>query len=106
MYDIENLNRRQAAAVLCYYSDPSPVIQDTVKNMIKCLRENDIVKYLEVQMVALKSFYSENVVNKLKEKQMLEEESMLEDYLEAERIINEVSFVLWLFLIIVIRNKY
>ena len=91
MYNIENLNRRQAAAVLCYYSDPSPVIQDTVKNMIKCLRENDIVKYLEVQMVALKSFYSENVVNKLKEKQMLEEESMLEDYLEAERIINEVS---------------
>ena len=91
MYDIENLNRRQAAAVLCYYSDASPVIQDTVKNMIKCLRENDIVKYLEVQMVALKSFYSENVVNKLKEKQMLEEESMLEDYLEAERIINEVS---------------
>ena len=90
MFDIENLNRRQAAAVLCYYLDPSVTVQEAVSGLIKCLKERDIVKYLEVQMVALKSFYTDNVVNKLKEKLTLEEDSGLEDYLEAEKNASQV----------------
>jgi hypothetical protein len=64
MYDVENLNRRQAAAVLCYYIDPSQIVQDAVKSLIKSLKEKDIVKYLEVQMVALKSAFMDHVVNR------------------------------------------
>jgi hypothetical protein len=64
MYDVENLNRRQAAAVLCYYVDPSPIVQEAVKCLMKSLKEKDIVKYLEVQMVALKSVFMDHVVNR------------------------------------------
>ena len=99
MYDIGNLNRRQAAAMLFYYLHPSTIVQESVKNLIKFLKEGDIVKYLEVQMVALKSFYTEKVVNKIKIKASLEEDSGLEDYLEAERYASEVIYFCILFVL-------
>ena len=89
MFDVENLNRRQAAAVLCYYIDTSSVIQDSVKGLIKCLKDSDIVKYLEVQMVALKGSYTEHVLSRLIAKQQMEEGSALVDYLAAERVASD-----------------
>jgi hypothetical protein len=86
MFDIENLNRRQAAAVFCYYVDPSPLVVDTVKGLMKCLKDSDIVKYLEVQMVALKGIYTENVVTLSLEQRQLEAEGDLDNYLAAERV--------------------
>jgi hypothetical protein len=85
IFDVANLNRRQAAAVLCYYLEPSPLVQEAIKGLIKCLKEADIVKYLEVQMVALKGVYAENVVSRLVDKQQMEEEEGLDNYLAAER---------------------
>ena len=89
MFDVVNLNRRQAAAVLCYYLDPSPLVQEAIKGLIKSLKDADIVKYLEVQMVALKGVYAENVVARLVDKQQMEEEGGLDDYLVAEREASE-----------------
>lgn len=85
IFDVANLNRRQAAAVLCYYLEPSPLVQEAIKGLIKCLKDADIVKYLEVQMVALKGVYAENVVARLVDKQQMEEEEGLDNYLAAER---------------------
>ena len=85
IFDVANLNRRQAAAVLCYYLEPSPLVQEAIKGLIKCLKEADIVKYLEVQMVALKGVYAENVVARLVDKQQMEDEEGLDNYLAAER---------------------
>ena len=88
MYDIEHLNRRQAAAVLCYCLNPHEAVQDAVKVLIKALRDGDIVKYLEVQMVALKGMFLEHVVSRLREKQQNEDEGVYEDDIDAEEIVN------------------
>ena len=89
IFDVVNLNRRQAAAVLCYNLDPAPLVQEAIKGLIKSLKDADIVKYLEVQMVALKGVYAENVVARLVDKQQMEEEGGLDDYLVAEREASE-----------------
>ena len=89
MYDIDHLNRRQSAAVLCYCLNPHDAVQEAVKVLIKALREADIIKYLEVQMVALKGMFLEHVVTHLREKQQNEDEGVYEDDIEAEEIINK-----------------
>lgn len=71
-FDIENLNRRQAAAVLCYSLEPQKVISDNVKATMKSLKDRDAVKYLEVQMVALKSVFHEHVVTHIRRKTQAE----------------------------------
>jgi hypothetical protein len=92
MFDIENLNRRQAAAVLCYYLDSSPAVQDSVKLLIKNLKDRDVVKYLEVQMVALKGVYTLQVISHLREKQQMEEEGEFDEDIETEQeVSNKIS---------------
>jgi len=68
LHDIDNLNRRQAAAVLCYSLEPQKIIFDNVRATMKTLKDRDVVKYLEVQMVALKSAFLEHVVTHLRSK--------------------------------------
>lgn len=60
--DVDNLNRRQAAAVLLYILNDNPEAQQLVKLWIKRLKEANVVRYLEIQMVALKTFYQDRMV--------------------------------------------
>jgi hypothetical protein len=60
-FDSDNLNRRQGAAVLTFLADENENIVEIVKVWCKKLKEVDVVKYLEVQMVALKSVHNEKV---------------------------------------------
>lgn len=61
MYDIEHLNRRQAAALMGYIVDPSNEVQKVVKVWIKTLKDQNIGKYLETILVALKKSYEERI---------------------------------------------
>jgi hypothetical protein len=61
IYDIEHLNRRQAAALMGYIVDPSSDVQKVVKAWIKTLKEKNIGKYLESILVALKKSYEERI---------------------------------------------
>ena len=59
LFDVANLNRRQAAALVYYVLDDSEVVSEVVRYFLKSLKDSDFVKYLEVQMVALKGMFSE-----------------------------------------------
>lgn len=61
VFDVANLNRRQAAAVLLYALDPNEDVREAVKYWMKLLKEKDPIKYLEIHMVALRNFYLENI---------------------------------------------
>lgn len=61
MFDVQNLNRRQAAAVLCHLLESHPDMLSQVRNTMKCLKDADAVKCLEVQLVALRSTFAERV---------------------------------------------
>jgi len=56
-YDIENLNRRQAAAVMIHLRDADDQTECMVKVLSKQLKDCDFTKYMEVQLVALKGVY-------------------------------------------------
>ena len=73
LFDVQNLNRRQAAAVLNYLLDPSETVQEAVKTVTRKLKESDIVKYLEIQMVLLKSVFGEHVVKAVKTRMAAED---------------------------------
>lgn len=62
MYDVENLNRGQAAAILNYIVDETPEIQNIVRGYIKSLKETNFSKYLEAIIIALKKSYEQNVI--------------------------------------------
>ncbi len=72
LFDMSNLNRRQAAAIINYIMEPSEVVQDAVKALMKQLKDADVVKYLEVQLVALKNNYLDHVVRIVKEQEYAE----------------------------------
>lgn len=59
LFDVGNLNRRQAAALVYYVLDDSEVVSEVVRYFLKSLKDSDFVKYLEVQMVALKGMFGE-----------------------------------------------
>lgn len=56
------LNRRQAAAVLTYIVDQGPETTELVRTVAQRLKDFNPVRYLEVQMVALKSAYEQQVL--------------------------------------------
>jgi len=62
VYDVDNMNRRQAAAVLGYISNPSQEVQRLVKAWAKKLKDSNAGKYLESVLVALKKCYEDHVV--------------------------------------------
>lgn len=61
MYDVEHLNRRQAAALLAYLVDPSVEVQRVVRAWVKMLKDSNLGKYLEAILVALKKSYEEKI---------------------------------------------
>jgi hypothetical protein len=69
-YDIDNLNRRQTAAIIIYaYSiENEEKSQEIVKTITKRLKDTNIIKYLEVLIVAMKSLFQDRVVVHLEEK--------------------------------------
>jgi hypothetical protein len=65
LYDAENLNRRQAAAILSFMADSQPRVQEVVKVWAKKLKEIDFVKYLEIQLVTLRTVFTDRVLKHL-----------------------------------------
>lgn len=80
--DHAHLNRRQAAAIVNYLLEPSDVVQGAVKALLKVLKDADTSKYLEVQLVTLKSSYTEHVVGVMQERARAYEEN--DNYNEQE----------------------
>eukprot|EP01041_Mallomonas_annulata_P007904 gene7904-16177_t len=78
---------RQAAAIICHWTIKSSIssctnnIQEIIKTFAKIIKDNDPIKYLEIQMIALKSVYSEHVVV---HKQRVEHCENTEEALQAE----------------------
>ncbi len=62
IYDIENINRRQAAAILMHIQSPYDVVKKFVKEWVKELKRLAVVKLLEIQLVTLKMFFEDRVV--------------------------------------------
>ena len=60
-WDTDNLNRRQTAAILAHLLDDDKRVVEVVKGLAKTLKVKAPSKYLEVQMVSLKSIYAESV---------------------------------------------
>lgn len=65
VYDIERLNRRQAASVLCHFLDQNDRLQSFIRAWAKRLKDFDPIKYLEVQLLALKTAYSDLILTAL-----------------------------------------
>ena len=81
-WDTGHINRRQAAAVLFHFHDSVEDVQFMVKDFCRRLRDTDVVKFLEVQMVALKAMFMERVHRRLVEMDSLEEEGHDTDDIE------------------------
>ena len=92
--DMTNLNRRQAAVVLNYLVDSNEHVIEFVKLWAKMLKDADPIKYLEIQMVAIKAMYCEKVMKLLsilksanvvssQNRHSLEEIEMVEEMLET-----------------------
>lgn len=77
IYDVQNVNRRQAAAVLGHIMHSTNEVQDLIRQWIKKIKEQSISKYLEIQMVAIKAVYSDRVLKsiELKEKNEVDDKS-------------------------------
>lgn len=100
LFDMEHLNRRQAAAILPYIIHnfspnddedeeetdvPNPV-RDIIAAWMRRLKAANTIKFLEVQLVALKSYYHSNIVEllnkQIEDSQQSDNEDDL-DYAEA-----------------------
>jgi len=59
----EDVNRRQAGAAVTYLMHHSKVLRDACKQWVKQFKhKHGMVKFLEVQLVALKTYYTDNCV--------------------------------------------
>lgn len=86
IFDVANVNRRQAAAVLYYLLVPNDDIQSLIKTIARKLKEGDMIKYLEIQLVALRGIYIEHVQKHIKARRAAEEmEDEAFDFIEADR---------------------
>lgn len=88
VYDTENFNRRQTAAVLLFILHRNPSVVEAVKTIAKKLRDKELVAYLEAQFVALKSCFTEEVLRPLSLKQQAEN---AEDDVDFDFADNETS---------------
>lgn len=78
-FDVDHINRRQAAAILGYLVfEVSPPIQSMVNSWLKKLKEKDMGKYLESMLLALKKSFEDHLLSPLKEHQAAVE--LLESY--------------------------
>ncbi len=92
-YDVEHLNRKQAAAVIYYLLDSNTLIEEKVKSFMHTLKAANFVKYLEIQLIALRDLYSECVVRPIDVHLQMEQADDLHmqdfDYAEHERVLQE-----------------
>ena len=63
--DVPHLNRRQAAAVMTYYADTDPAVVSVARAFSKRLKTEDVLKFLEVQLVCLKTTGGDKVCEPL-----------------------------------------
>ena len=91
--DVEHLNRRQAAAVIFYLLDPNEEVQEAVKAIVRHLKEANIVKYLEIQIVALKQVFADYPLKALQQRLAAEEEEDEEFDLRANETAVEDGYV-------------
>ena len=61
IYDIKHLNRKQMAVIFIHIIEPYSHIQTYIKHIMRNIKDKDIIKYLEVQFVALKSYYTDHI---------------------------------------------
>ena len=74
-YDVDHLNRKQAAAILKYLVyDGSEHVQNIVNDWLKRLKEKDTAKYLESMLLALKKLFEDSVLSSLHELKQATEE--------------------------------
>ncbi len=57
LYTTENINRRQASAIAAHFVDSGKQSMESVKFLMKQLKDLDMKMYLEVQMTTLRSCY-------------------------------------------------
>jgi len=88
VFDINNLNKRQAASVISYLAVSNDIIQTAVLNMMIALKNANTLKALEVQLVALKDYYSDNIQTLLR---IRDEENTNYDYDQNDKEIEEHS---------------
>ena len=86
VFDINNLNKRQAASVISYLSVENPLVQKAVINMMNALLKGNTFKALEVQLVALKDYYTDNIQSLLR---IRDEENENYDYDQNDEEIEE-----------------
>lgn len=86
VYDISNVNRRQAGAILMYFTHPNEAIQESIKIIAKKFKDTDLNKYIEIQLVTLRDYFSSNLLPIYERLQILREseeelqESEAEEY--------------------------
>lgn len=87
MFDVQNLNRRQASAVLQFILHGETYIQDTVKSIAQKLRDTSLITFLEVQFVTLKTCFTEEILNPILLRLQAEENENVDefDFPENER---------------------
>jgi hypothetical protein len=89
-FDIQNLNRRQAAAVLQFILHKDQQVQDTVKTIAKRLRDSSIVTFLEVQLVTMRTCYNEDILLSVQRRLAAEENDQDDvdfDFVENDQLI-------------------
>jgi len=87
-YDVEHLNRKQAAAVIYYLLDSNSLIEEKVKSFMRTLKEANFVKYLEIQLIALRDLFTDVVAKPMDLRAQAEEaEDEDFDFAECERAV-------------------
>lgn len=94
-FDASNVNRRQASSIMMYLlvDPPNDKITEFIKIFSKRFRDQDVMKYLEIQMVTLKSLYQDAIAPVIKTRfetevssrdrqEFLKEENLLQSHVE------------------------
>ena len=74
IFDVNHLNRKQAAAVIYYILDANEIIEDKIKVFMRRLKELNMMKYIEIQLIALRDLYLKNVTAPLQARSVAEDE--------------------------------
>lgn len=84
-YDPDNLNRRQASAIMMYsiINPPNDKINEFVKLFGKRFKDHDIVRYMEIQLVTLKGFYQDSIAPTLRQD--------LNNFIENQKDLDDMS---------------
>eukprot|EP01039_Chlorochromonas_danica_P002825 gene2825-3080_t len=88
IFDVSHVNRRQAAAVLLYLLHPNDQINAAVKAIARRLKEGDLTRYLEIQLIALRGIYLDEIKTHIqRRKQAIEDDDETFDFIASEQTI-------------------